>query len=328
MLAKNFKGKWAKNFKGQQKDYSAGKGKGPQNMKGQGKDYGHAKGKENNFPNVKGQGKTKGGKGGQPTSRDKSCFVCGGPHLARSCPQRVVNAIENDGLDVRSDITHSTRTSKSATTTTTATTAVAAVLPRCDEEPEDDTVYLFACFPQGVEDDKNKNHKEVEILIDSGAAMNVCSPNCFAGARKIPGAQEKSLRDVAGRPLKSFGVIAPEFSTHAGRRLHAEFQMTDAIRPVISVARAVDRGYTVVFSQKGAYMQNEAGHREDLIRKGGLFYLSVKQEKPGIKQERQGIKQDSVLVAPVAAEHGEADVVPDDGDGDWVDARSPPCTLR
>jgi hypothetical protein len=81
-----------------------------------------------------------------------------------------------------------------------------------------------------------------------------------------------------------------------------EFEVTNFHRPVISVAKAVDRGMYVYFSPHGSYIErNNNGEIEylPLHRQGNLFVQKIR-----LREDRSWIKQDT-MIAPLEAQVGD-----------------------
>ena len=117
------------------------------------------------------------------------------------------------------------------------------------------------------------------VLIDSGACTHVC-PRSFAPRVPLMDTPEDgSSRAVTadGRPLTRWGEREVTMVLNDGNHLKATFQVMDVSRPILSVAKLRDGGWSVHFPDE----KNEAATLEregtvyELCEQGKLYYLPV-----------------------------------------------------
>ena len=121
-----------------------------------------------------------------------------------------------------------------------------------------------------------------ELVVDSGACANVCGVDAFFGVgTRSP---ERVLCDVQGKRLDQKGVKDVVLETTSGRRLNVAFETAFIDKDVLSVHKLLENGISVVFTPDKQYLTKAklndhppAAHREDSVRKHGLFYLNVKE---------------------------------------------------
>ena len=72
--------------------------------------------------------------------------------------------------------------------------------------------------------------------------------------------------------------------SRGGKRCAMKFLDADVKRPLAAVSAIVDEGNTVVFSARGAYIENDATkERMPMTRKNGVFVLELEADKVGTK---------------------------------------------
>ena len=144
--------------------------------------------------------------------------------------------------------------------------------------------------PTKKEDDDDEDTKYinevvqevVEVTVDSGAARSVW-PMKRKGVVRSKGTRKVKLAAANGSPIHVEGEATLNFSK-GGKRCAMKFLDADVKRPLAAVSAIVDEGNTVVFSARGAYIENDTTkERMPMIRKNGVFMLELETDKVGMK---------------------------------------------
>ena len=156
----------------------------------------------------------------------------------------------------------------------------------------------------------------VYVLIDSGAAIHCC-PRDFAEnlSRAVTSLRHYDIRSAGGGVLGHHGSREISFKAldsieNTWHSLRATFEVSGVKRPILSVSRLREKGFTVVFG-KQAYIENRQQQRLGLIEMKGFFFLKVQPQWP----RRQEILM-PVSVAPPTGPWRQAGGVWRDGHGD------------
>ena len=133
----------------------------------------------------------------------------------------------------------------------------------------------------------------LEVCLDSGAGDHVLAKLDVPGYTIEPSAGSKAgLHFVAagGKRIPMEGQVNARFATKDGEEFVSCFQVAAVTRPLWSVGRICDRGYTVTFTAKDARILDEKGVTVCYFkREGGLYLGTMRMRNPNHKGfRRQG----------------------------------------
>ena len=135
------------------------------------------------------------------------------------------------------------------------------------KEDDEETVYINAVVQEVV-----------QVTVDSGAARSVC-PMKRKGVVRSKGVKKVKLAAANGSPIHVEGEVTLNFS-RGGKRCAMKFLDADVKRPLAAVSAIVDEGNTVVFSTRGAYIENDLTKEKiPMVRRNGVFILELEAEK-------------------------------------------------
>jgi hypothetical protein len=80
---------------------------------------------------------------------------------------------------------------------------------------------------------------------------------------------------ATGSPIQHFGQRKVKLGLTEDITATATFQIADVRRPILSVAKAVEQGSTVVFAPGSSFLMSPKGRRVELVRKNGLYVLQA-----------------------------------------------------
>ena len=120
-----------------------------------------------------------------------------------------------------------------------------------------------------------------DIIVDS-AADESCWPVGQGDAfPTVASSRDLKLRTANGGEMRHYGEKQVTFRYRGGEGrdpVGLRFQVTDVRRPLLAVRRLVERGNTVVMSEKvgGSYIENKATQvRIPIVKKAGSFVIEA-----------------------------------------------------
>ena len=120
--------------------------------------------------------------------------------------------------------------------------------------------------------------RTVRAIIDSGAEDTVTPPNLM-GTKVVPSAMSasgQSYRAANGAAIRNYGQTTVEFRDNSRKKCGMHFQVADVEKPLVSVAKLVDGGNSVVFTPAGGYIQSLTTQRRiQLVRDGNVYVLDM-----------------------------------------------------
>jgi len=136
-------------------------------------------------------------------------------------------------------------------------------------------------------------YHDIQIVLDSGAADHVVNSRDVPGYKPTPGAGSKAgacFMGVNGDLIPNKGEVNLELKTDLSDDsiINSIFQVADITKPLWSVGRICDAGYTVVFDQGHATIYHvESGEPAGVFeRKQGLYVGKMKLKNPSHKSEK------------------------------------------
>ena len=121
--------------------------------------------------------------------------------------------------------------------------------------------------------------EEVELAVDSGASETVIPEQLVRSTTVTP--SDASRRGVQyevanGERIPNLGQKSFVGVTREGCCRGLTAQVCDVNKPLLSVAKLVASGHTVVFSQSGSFVSDSTGkERIGLEEKNGMFLLKL-----------------------------------------------------
>ena len=133
----------------------------------------------------------------------------------------------------------------------------------------------------------------LEVCLDSGAGDHVLAKLDVPGYTIEPSPGSKAgLHFVAagGKRIPMEGQVNARFSTGDGGEFVSCFQVAAVTRPLWSVGRICDRGYTAVFTDRDAKILDKEGVTVCYFkREGGLYLGTMRMRNPNHQDfRRQG----------------------------------------
>ena len=139
------------------------------------------------------------------------------------------------------------------------------------KEDDDETIFINEVVQEVV-----------EVTEDSGAARSVW-PMKRKGVVRSKGTKKVKLAAANGSPIHVEGEATLNFKRN-GKQCAMRFLDADVKRPLAAVSAIVDEGNTVVFSARGAYIENDVTKEKiPMIRRNGVFILELEAEKVAVK---------------------------------------------
>ena len=143
---------------------------------------------------------------------------------------------------------------------------------------------------------------DTAVLVDSGAEVHV-APSWFASRGVVvKGARQLNLKIASGQALEHLGQRLVSFRC-GDLSVKCAFEVAAVRRPILSVARLCDAGWSVDFSSSGAVLRHSSGVQVPLLRRGGVFLLMVSSPPP--RAEDTSPSQLVFPLGPAAAEEDE-----------------------
>ena len=86
----------------------------------------------------------------------------------------------------------------------------------------------------------------------------------------------QTYRAANGAAIRNYGQTTVEFRDSSRMKCGMHFQVADVEKPLVSVAKLVDGGNSVVFTPKGGYIQSLTSQRRiQLVRDGNVYVLDM-----------------------------------------------------
>ena len=125
----------------------------------------------------------------------------------------------------------------------------------------------------------SSDHLRGRMTIDSGAAESVLPSGMLPHIKMQESVgSRKGVHYIAadGGRMPNLGEKRVPFKTSDGATSSVLFQVTNARKPLVSVARIVEKGNRVIFSQSGSYIENERTRRRiPIVAENGTYHLEV-----------------------------------------------------
>ena len=125
---------------------------------------------------------------------------------------------------------------------------------------------------------------ELDLTIDSGAAETVTNESDVPEYETLqPDSPERQTSYVlpSGQVIDNKGEKHVKVTTEEGAKCLIRMQVTDVRKSLMSVSKVCDSGHRVVFEKDFGYIEHlQSKQRTSFRRKGGVYVLSVKVEKP------------------------------------------------
>ena len=120
----------------------------------------------------------------------------------------------------------------------------------------------------------------VEVIADSGACETVMPKNMCSGIRlrESKGSKAGTEYEVAsGKSVPNLGERHCEvYCEGAASSMLMHFQVADIHRPLLSLSRAADQGFTSHLDATGGYLEDSlTGERIPIQRRGNLYIMSI-----------------------------------------------------
>jgi hypothetical protein len=254
---------------------------------------------------MKGKGTSKGGKpGGKPGGNPYlgACWRCSQVgHQAWQCPNQVAWIGEGEGTSPPSPVTQPAEVAGAVwelNAVTCRTVERKAPVRLCNQyaaldrdEVDDSVTFIGPVMAQRTEPSPSKPILKKEpkkpkfkkegrgfITLDSGAEESVWPKDWIPSIPTKPATVERKFAAANGTPLIHYGEKVVPFQTEDSSIASVKFQVTDVIKPLVSVKRIIERGNTVSFGATAAecFIQNiSSGKRIHFRPHGGSFVLDV-----------------------------------------------------
>ena len=120
----------------------------------------------------------------------------------------------------------------------------------------------------------------VEVIADSGACETVMPKNMCTGIklRESVGSKAGTEYEVAsGKSVPNLGERHCEiYCEGASAAMLMHFQVADIHRPLLSLSRAADQGFSSHLDAHGGYLEDSmTGERIPIQRRGNLYIMSI-----------------------------------------------------
>ena len=121
--------------------------------------------------------------------------------------------------------------------------------------------------------------KSGRILVDSGAALNVC-PVRHAEENELvqDEATQTQLRTATGNQAKIYGRRNVKYDTGVGQ-VSTNYTVANVHKTIWSVGKWTDNGGEVHFGPHGAWMTTKDGRRLELEKENGVYFVGVRLAK-------------------------------------------------
>ena len=121
--------------------------------------------------------------------------------------------------------------------------------------------------------------KQIEIVIDSGAAESVIPADLLPGhpiAENAASLAGERYLTADGKQIPNRGEQRITFKTWEGHDCSLRLQVADVTKPLLSVAQLVDTGHDVAFGRTGGTIRHpQTGRTIAFTRRAGLYVLPV-----------------------------------------------------
>ena len=132
-------------------------------------------------------------------------------------------------------------------------------------------------------------HIDFNVVLDSGAAEHVVNSSDTPGYTVVPGPGSQAggcFIAANGEPIPNKGEVTLQLEGTGGAQINSKFQVAAISRPLWSVGRMCDAGYTVVFDAGQAAVYHIETGEEVVVfpRKNGLYTADLKLKNPAYKR--------------------------------------------
>ena len=134
----------------------------------------------------------------------------------------------------------------------------------------------------------DEEEEDIEVTIDSGAVDTVGPPSvgkAFKMYRTEASEAGRHFRAANGSMIINHGEKKITGCTEDGRKLQMRMTVADVGKVLMSVAKACESGYRIVFDEEGSYMEEKrTGLKTSIHKKNGVYVMSMRTEG-GERQE-------------------------------------------
>ena len=313
------KGSWQSKGKGYNNNYNYGKGK-PSTPIGQSNNY---KGYTPNKGGYKGKGSPT-RKGDNKGKSKGACYRCGQMgHMAKDCRVRVYNVGEatddTTGEQQRQQFYEEQYNHQAYDPPWSEQQAwqyeqqwypeqngqeYNQQPPTLQQAQAVSSVKVEELFVASVTSTDLNTDATVAIMVDSGAAVHVCSPTFGAAfpLQPLKPADTPPLRSVTDEPLKILGYRWIRFYNKQGQQLVIPFYVCEGIQhPIVSVTRLLAQGFQLTLTDNCSAITKGTDFNIPLAKKNQLLYMHL--ELAPLEQGYNLIVQNTtngqkVLIAP------------------------------
>ena len=134
-----------------------------------------------------------------------------------------------------------------------------------------------------AEDEPEPEYFDLELALDSGAADHVADRVDVPNHEVVESEGSRSGQNFVaanGKKMPNEGKV--ELNMFGGdQEIKSTFQVAAVSRPLWSVGKICDQGFTASFNSKTAVVRNSAGKVVcRFVRKGGLYVSTLRLENP------------------------------------------------
>ena len=164
------------------------------------------------------------------------------------------------------------------------------------DEPDESEGEFAEVFEVRAGDDEQQPAEEAEVRAVAGARAEVhfgrgdiivdsaADESCWPVGQgdafpTVESGRALKLRTANGGEMRHYGEKRVTFRYPGGEGrdpVGLKFQVTDVKRPLLAVRRLVEKGNTVVMSEKGSYIENKTTRiRIPMVKKAGSFVIEA-----------------------------------------------------
>ena len=260
---------------------------------------GHPKGGKGDWTTQKGKGK------GRPLNG--SCFICGGPHFQRDCPQ--AGGGGKGGFRHLEGANWETEYAPALSRVVEVTPPVptpefeparsrcrrnqkkAKMVLQCEEGCKDSQCHqadyddtqlnvLKAIEPEGINSmDLHGEWEEIEMAVDSGATETVVGEDMLQSVELREGAASKrgvEYEVANGVKIPNLGEKKFRCVTEQGQERTITAQVCGVNKALLSVKRILSTKNRVVFDEAGSYIEDKfTGEKIWMREEGGMYMVKM-----------------------------------------------------
>ena len=120
----------------------------------------------------------------------------------------------------------------------------------------------------------------IEVIVDSGACETVMPRSMCSHIEVVPSEQSKAgveYQVASGLDIPNLGERRCEiFAEGNSKSMLMHFQVADVHKPLLSLSRAADMGFTSHLGPEGGYIEDtQTGERMAVQRRGNLYILQM-----------------------------------------------------